>query len=397
MEFNKLIELDRLAKASVSKYSRARELYNELLADSGKHFVGIIGPRGVGKTVVLKQLARTLPNSFYISMESFSGKMFDTLKELKEKLKIQTIFLDEVHSYDDFNKEIQSVYELLDVKVFFTSSTALAMEKSKSDLSRRLMVKYLYPFSLREYIEFKTDEQIPELRLDTFLNAEISPKMLRYGEHFYPYLKGGLMPFALEEPDVIPLLKNILNTVIHKDIPRISTNIDVAELAVIEKLVKFISLSSVDGINYSSVAKNLGITKYKAEQYISLLQQAFILQVVLPEGRNVLREPKVLLSLPYRLLYHEFDFVIGGLREDFVVQTCQALGEKIAYLKSVTGSKTPDFMLLDRDVVLEVGGKGKGRTQFKGVEADRKIILADAYSENSFDKKPLFVLGLVTK
>jgi len=38
-----------------------------------------------------------------------------------------------------------------------------------------------------------------------------------------------------------------------------------------------------------------------------------------------------------------------------------------------------------------------GRTQFKGIEVGRKIILADSYSENTQDKKPLFALGLVSK
>jgi predicted AAA+ superfamily ATPase len=203
------------------------------------------------------------------------------------------------------------------------------------------------------------------------------------------------MPFALNEPDVLPLLGNILNTVVYKDIPRINKSISMEDLNIISKLVKFIGLSSVDGISYSSIAKNLGVTKYKAEQYISLLEQAFITQVVLPEGSNVLKEPKILLSLPYRLLYQEFDFALGGLREDFFVQSCKILGKNIAYLKSTIGAKTPDYILPDANIVLEIGGKGKGRSQFKGIKFNRKIILADSYEYNTLDKKPLFVLGLI--
>jgi predicted AAA+ superfamily ATPase len=394
MELNKLIELDRLSKESSKKYSRYRKLYDELLLDKGKHFVGIIGPRGVGKTTTLKQLAVHLNKSFYISMETFDGNMFDALKELKDKLKIEVFLLDEVHSYSNFDKEIQSIYELLDVKIFFTSSTALAMTQYRNDISRRVILKYLYPFSLREYIEFKNNIQIPPLSFDDFINKEIPAALLPFGEYFNSYIKGALMPFALEEPDILPLLKNILNTVIYKDIPKINQNISAEELNIIEKLVKFAALSKVDGINYSSIAKNLSITKYKAEQYVSLLESAFVLQVVFPQGTNVLKEPKVLFSLPYRIIYQDFDFAIGGLREDFFVQTCVILGKSANYLKSTLGTKTPDYIFSDDNIVLEIGGKGKGRSQFKGIETGKKIILADSY-DNTIDKKPLFAFGLI--
>jgi predicted AAA+ superfamily ATPase len=67
MEFNKLIELDRLAKDGVAQYNKYRKLYSELLQDKGKHFVGIIGPRGVGKTITLRQLAINIPVFLYIN------------------------------------------------------------------------------------------------------------------------------------------------------------------------------------------------------------------------------------------------------------------------------------------------------------------------------------------
>ncbi len=395
MEISKLVELDRLSKESAKQFKRSRRLFAELLSDKGKHFVGIVGPRGVGKTTTLKQLALKLENSFYISMESFEGKMFETLKDLKEKLGIRVFLLDEVHAYANFDKEIQSVYELLDLKVFFTSSTALSMGKYKNDMSRRLILKPLYPFSLREYIEFKTDAVIEPLSLEDFMGKKLPVSLLRYGEYFYDYIKGGLMPFALDEPDIIPLLDNILNAILYKDIPRVNRNITMEELNTISKLVKFAALSAVDGINYSSISKNLGITKYKAEQYVLLLEQSFVIQVIFPTGTNVLKEPKVLLSLPYRLLFNGFDLALGGLREDFFAQCCKIFGKKINYLKSTTGKKTPDYILTDMDTVFEIGGKGKGRSQFKGVKTGRKIILADSYAFNTTEKKPLFSLGLI--
>jgi predicted AAA+ superfamily ATPase len=204
------------------------------------------------------------------------------------------------------------------------------------------------------------------------------------------------MPFALREPQPLSLLENILKTVIRKDIPRIAKLLT-DEVDKIEQAVRFIGLSGVDGINYSSVAQNVHISRYKAQQYITLLERAFILHQVFPMGSNVLKEPKVVMALPYRLLYRPLNEAIGGLREDFFVGTFKALGKEIFYLKSVRGQKTPDYLIRDReDIIFEVGGKGKGRSQFRGIDVQKKIIFADGY-EISTMRRPLFLAGLLIK
>ena len=69
-------------------------------------------------------------------------------------------------------------------------------------------------------------------------------------------------------------------------------------------------------------------------------------------------------------------------------------GISFHYLKSTRGAKTPDF-LIETDSqkrVLEVGGKGKGRDQFKGVKIDRKLVLAHSTTPER-GRVPLFLLG----
>jgi len=45
-------------------------------------------------------------------------------------------------------------------------------------------------------------------------------------------------------------------------------------------------------------------------------------------------------------------------------------------------------------MVIEVGGKSKGREQFKGVEVHKKIILSHSNQIEGI-KRPLFLLGFV--
>lgn len=395
MNIDQLIELDRLAREDGKKYDKKRALYELIARDAGAHFVGIVGPRGAGKTILLKQLALANEASFYVSLDTVEGDLFDLVKTLRDTMRIRLFLLDEVHMHPRFDADLKKVYDALDVKVIFTSSTALGMYESGYDLSRRVLLTTLYPFSLREYANFKHGQDFAPLTFRDIVEKRIPPDTLKAGEHFLPYIQGGLMPFALREPQPLALLSNILKTIIHKDIPHIARLVT-DELAKIEALVRFVGLSGVDGINYSSVSQNVHITRYKAEQYITLLERAFVLHRIFPMGSNVLKEPKVVMALPYRLLYRPLNEAIGPLREDFLVETFRALGKEVFYLKSMRGQKTPDYLIRDfEDIVLEVGGKGKGKSQFKGVDVKRKIIFADGYDMTDA-RRPLFLAGLIT-
>lgn len=394
MNINQLLEFDRLAREDGKKYDKRRALYDDIAQDAGAHFIGIVGPRGAGKTIMLKQLALANQGSFYVSLDAMEGDLFDLVKTLHETMQIKLFLLDEVHVYPRFEADLKKLYDVLDIRVIFTSSTALGMYESGYDLSRRVLLKALYPFSLREYAKFKYEQDFTVLTIRNLVEGKIPADVFKAGEHFLPYIQGGLMPFALREPQPLALLENILKTIIRKDIPHIAKLLT-DELEKIEQLLRFIGRSGIDGINYSSASQNVHITKYKAEQYIALLERAFVLHRVFPIGSNVMKEPKVVMALPYRLLYKPLDEAIGGLREDFFVEAFRALGKEVFYLKSMRGQKTPDYLIRDsQDIVFEVGGKSKGRSQFKGMDIKTKIILADGYDMSDI-KRPLFLAGLL--
>ncbi len=397
IHFNDLLELDNLAKQEAQRIPKKREIFEPLLQDRGKHFTGIVGPRGVGKTILLKQLANTLENSFYLSMDSVNeNDLFDIAKNLTEKYNTKTLLIDEIHFLKDYDKHLKKIYDFLNIKIIFTSSVALALFNSSYDLSRRVLLIKLYPFSFREYIAFKKDIHLPNLTFDDILNHKWTPDHLQYEFLFDEYLQGGLMPFALDEPDIYPLLENILQKTIHQDIPSVAS-LKTEEIPTIEKTLKFIGKSEIDGINYSSISRNVGITKYKAEAYISLLEKAFIINALFPAGTNVLKEPKILLSLPYRFLYQEQQKALGGIREDFFIEMMRMKNISTEYLKTKRGAKTPDFLIKQSngdDIIVEIGGKGKGREQFKGIDIKKKLILTHPSNIEGI-KRPLFLMGFL--
>ena len=245
-----LLELDRLAKAEGARYEKQRPLLQELLGSGGRHFIGIAGPRGAGKTVLLRQFAHSNENSFYLSLDTHKdGDLFELAKKLNMDLSFTHLLLDEVHFCSDYDELLKKIYDFLEVKVIFTSSVSLSIFRSSYDLSRRVQIKNLYPFSFREYIFFRTGDHPPGLSIQDIVSKQGLSVPLRYSYLFESYLKGGVLPFALDEPEPLPLLKNIVKKVISGDIPGIA-RIKVDEIDLLEKTIGFIGRSEVDGINF---------------------------------------------------------------------------------------------------------------------------------------------------
>ena len=71
-------------------------------------------------------------------------------------------------------------------------------------------------------------------------------------------------------------------------------------------------------------------------------------------------------------------------------------GMDFHYLKTRRGAKTPDFLVKQDagDIIVEIGGKGKGREQFKGILAGKKLILSHPSAFEGV-KRPLFLLGFI--
>lgn len=396
MKIDNIIELHKQAIEKNKQYSKKRFIAEELLNDSGKHFVGLIGARGVGKSVLFKQIAALKEDAIYISVDSAEiENLYELIKTLTEFYKYKIFFLDEIHFYKDYEKALKTIYDFLDVKIFFTSSVSLSLYESIYDLARRVKIFNIFPFSYREYLAIKENVQLEKLTLSEIKEKNWQIEHLREGGKFKKYISGGLMPFSLEEPDILAMQRNILEKIIYRDIPLVA-KLMTDELELIKKTLNFIGKSQIDGINYSSISNNLKITKYKAEQYISLLEKAFVINVIFPEGTNVLKEPKIVMNLPYRLLFKEYEDAIGGLREDFFVECMKLSGYKINYLKNNKGKKTPDYLIDDNgnNYIIEVGGKGKGIKQFKGIEMDKSIIFADGEKLDGI-KRPLFLAGFL--
>mgnify|MGYP006272029755 CR=1 FL=1 len=401
MNTQQIFDLDRAAMNAVESIERRRAAFDALNRMEGRPFTAIIGPRGAGKTVLLRQMRADREHAVYISADTMDSDvdLFAVVRALHDQFKVKDFFIDEIHFIRDYAAHLKKAFDFLPVRIWFTSSMALALDETKWDLSRRVIVSFLLPFTYGEFLRFAENAKTEDLTLDRAL-SDPPPRLLRVGGRFHEYLRGGMHPFLLERGSELVLFENIVHTVISRDIPAVDPTVTVGEITTMERAVQFIARAAVDGVNYSTLAANLGITKYKSEQILARLETSFIAIRVFPGGTNVLREPKVLLQLPYRLLYQPFDSAVGALREDFFALAMRQHGQSFSYAKSTRGRKTPDYVLHGNlsGTVVEIGGKGKGRTQFKGLTYDRKVVLFDGDDSRETEitggeRVPLFMIG----
>lgn len=395
-----LIELNNLAREDGKKHEKKRFIYPEVAASlAHKEHTAIVGPRGSGKTIILKQLLAEEENAFYVSLDISSPAkgLFRLAKELSDA-GTKILLLDEIHGYPEFGTELKKIHDFISIKVVLTSSAALILHELSADLSRRMRIIPVRPFSFREYLFFTSNEKPPSLGIKSLLDEGASREY--YGKtrhleaHFTEYLKGKNYPLSLGRRDTLPLFRNMLETIINKDIIR-TGKITHDETIHITRLVSYLGKSHSEDMNYTSIAKNIGISRYAAEKYIGLLEKAFVLHIVMPEGNSVMKEPKIMMSLPYRILYKDYDECIGALREDFFVESMVSRGLKIAYLKTNRGEKIPDYLV--NGIVFEIGGTGKGHTQFKGISETKKRIILTQPGMIDSTRRPLFLAGLIDK
>ena len=139
----------------------------------------------------------------------------------------ELLFIDEIHKSRNFSQELKAIYDIFDMQVIFSGSSALEIEHASGNLSRRAVVHNLGVLSLREFVELQTGESFSSYTLDEIVEnhydiaSEIMTKV-RPLEQFNNYLEYGCYPFYLESLiDYPQKLLEVINLTINSDLSAI--------------------------------------------------------------------------------------------------------------------------------------------------------------------------------
>jgi predicted AAA+ superfamily ATPase len=378
---------------SIDKIKRL--IYDDIHWD--ERLILLLGYRGVGKTtLMLQRLKEFGEKGIYFSMDDlyFETNRLVTVVEELYTLGYRAFFIDEVHRYSFWSKDLKQLYDdYEDIHLVATGSSILEVAKGQGDLSRRAIVHQLQGLTFREYLQFEKKIKLSPIDLETILERhhEISADLseqFSLKKDFNNYLKNGYFPFYKENKSVyFQKLSETINLVIDIDIAPFE-ELNYNTVRTMKKLLYVISQSVPFVPNITKLSERLEAPRNTILRLLDLLHQAKIIKLLHAENEKMsyLKKPeKIFLeNTNFMYLFAEGKANIGSIRETFFLNQ---LGQH----HRVTASKWGDFMV-DEKFTFEVGGSNKNFKQIKGVP---NSYLAIDIENGTGNKVPLWLFGML--
>lgn len=370
-----------------------------------QRMLAIKGPRGSGKTTLMLQylryrLKRPREESLYITADHYWFYTHNLVETADAFYKSggRYLFIDEVHKYPNWSRELKNIYDgYKDLRVVFSSSSVLDIYRGEADLSRRVIAYELPGLSFREFLKLEGHADIKSINLDElFHHSHIAvSEIIKALQHplplFRKYLRYGYLPFFLEgnTDEVLVRLSQTINTVIDTDLMYVE-GYNAGAAFKVKKLLGVLAESVPFKPNMSALARKLDVGRETVYAWFTQLEKARLLNLLLAQGKGVslLQKPeKVFLentNLAYALKQYPD---IGAIRETFLLTQLKNRGMK------VTMPQTGDFYVVDKNLYIEVGGKNKDARQVKGQK--NYLVAADEIETGRGTKVPLWLFGFL--
>lgn len=355
--------------------------------------IGLIGPRGVGKTTLVLQYIKNNLNihqTLYVTVEDFyfAKNRLTDLADSFVKSGGKYLFIDEIHKYPDWSKELKLIYDYhKELKVVFTGSSVLDIKKGSSDLSRRTVVYTMQGLSFREYLRLFHQTEVPKFSLEEILNHQVDlPQIPHPLPLFDEYLKRGYYPFAIED-DFDLRLQQVVNQTLESDIPTYAA-MNVSTGRKLKQLLAIVAESIPFKPNMSKIAEMLNISRNNIADYLLYMEEAGMVAQLRNETegiRGLGKVEKVYLdntNLVYNLARENQN--TGNVRETFFLN-------QLSVKHQVVSSSLADFKI--EHIEFEVGGKNKGLKQIKS--AKKGFVVKADIERGYLNTIPLWHFGLM--
>ena len=368
------------------------------LKNSPAKLTAIYGSRGVGKTTILMQLLHqsSATDKLYISCDHpmFYGiSLFEFVDEYSKRGG-ELICIDEVHEASNYEQELKSIYDFLDIKVYFTGSSAIALRSP--DFARRYSMYHLYPLSFREFLELSFETELPHYPLKDIMQShetiannviDVLPDK-KIIKHFSTFLNVGAYPFYFEDASkYIDRINDTINKILHIDLSKIYS-IQPDKIDTLKKILLTICVSEPFEIHAEKLARLSGISKATLYKYLTYLNDAELIALIRNEAKRFanIRKPDKLYLANTNLSSALCDnSKVGTLRETFFVS-------QVKTRHSIYYANSGDF-LVDETFTVEVGGKEKGFKQIKDIP--NSYVAGDGIEIGYGHKIPLWLFGFL--
>lgn len=367
-----------------------RYKYNQIKWES--RAFGLVGPRGVGKSTMLLQYIKQnldTKDTLYVSADNlyFAEHKLVDLADRFVKMGGKHLFIDEIHKYEGWSRELKQIYDSYDdLQLVISGSSILDIYKGMADLSRRMPIYEMQGLSFREYLRLFHGIDVPVYSMEDILTHKA---VINGIEHplplFHDYLKRGYYPFGRDAEFEIELMQ-VINQTMEIDIPmHIKANVSVGRK--LKSLIMVVSKSVPFKPVMQKLADVTGISRNDIPDYLIYMERAgTISQLRNATGglRGLGKVEKLYLdntNLIYALAPEHAD--IGNVRETFFMNQTRVCND-------VRSSDISDFEIDNK--VFETGGRKKGQKQIEN--ASDGYIVKDDIESGYANVIPLWAFGL---
>lgn len=357
------------------------------------HALGLVGPRGVGKSYMLLQhIKRTLntADTLYVSADHiyFSENKLVDLADEFVKMGGKHLFIDEIHKYDGWSRELKQIIDSYsELQVVISGSSVLDIYKGMADLSRRVPIYNMQGLSFREYLQLFQGISAPAFSLDEIISGKVEiPGIDHPLPLFRNYLKNGYYPFGRDIEFEMELLQ-VINQTMEVDIPQyMNANVTVGRR--LKTLLMVVARSVPFKPVMTKIAELTGISRNDISDYLIYIEKAgMIAQLRDKTGgiRGLGKVEKIYLdntNLIYTLAPDNAE--IGNVRETFFMNQTRVL-------HYVISSSVSDFEIDGK--TFEIGGRKKGQKQIE--RATDGYIVKDDIETGFANVIPLWYFGLM--
>jgi len=294
-------------------------LIKEALISKNKTVI-LYGARQVGKTTIAKEIAESLNLKTrwvnadqIIFTDVLSSRDLNKIKLLTDGFEL--LVIDEAQQIPDIGINLKIIHdELKQLKVLVTGSSSFDLSKKVTEpLTGRKIIFKLFPLSFGEIMNHS----------NAFDATQKIDEMLVYGCYPEVFIQKNIQ-------DKKEVLQEIANSYLFKDILIQNNQVNISTLF---NLLKLLAFQIGSEVSVNELSKNLFISRDKVNNYLEILEKAFIIFKLNGFSKNLRKE------ISKQNKYYFYD---NGIR-NIVVNNLNSLN-----LRNDTGQLWENYIISER-------------------------------------------------
>jgi uncharacterized protein len=292
-----------------------------LLDEKLRRAVVLLGPRRVGKTILIRHLIADLlergvgaTRIAYVEMDHplLHGQSLEAIvRQIEDSATsgegARYLFFDEIQSHKDWEKYLKSLVDHRpDLRILVSGSAAAALKRQSTESGAGRFTDFLLPpLTFSEYLQLRPEpaairEEEPALyALDDI--GRLNEQFVEY-VNFGGYPELALSPTVRGNPERF-VKSDIVDKVLLRDLPQLYGIKDIQEL---NSLFTLLAFNTAEEVSFEQLSQRSGVGKQTIQRYIEYLEAAFLIKRVFrvdQDGKRYQRERNFKVYLTNSAMY----------------------------------------------------------------------------------------------